>query len=155
MKIKVKDALEVHALLSNAKTDKLKEQEHIVVVKAIISLRPAVDEYNKKMEEATKRLSPDGLDGIIEKESRNEPRTPEELQKVMKFNAAMSECMSDEREREVELPVPVIAEETLIRLAASNPDMRAGQTAYLVMKLCHDAGSSADESAVDNDGPKK
>lgn len=130
MKAKVKDFVSAYKVLGDAKVAKLEEGEVIKVIKARKAMRPIADDYEAFLKDCQEKFKPEGWDEIQKKlqqwqqEGENTTLTKAErieLNKAMiGYQKKVNEALKDELNREVELNIEPLKEESATKMLVEN-----------------------------------
>lgn len=130
MKAKVKDVVSAYKVLGDAKVVKLEESEVIKVVKARKAMRPIADDYDAFLKDCQEKFKPEGWDDIQKKlqqwqqEGENTTLTEAErieLNKaVIGYQKKIDAALKDELNREVELNIEPLKEESATKMLVEN-----------------------------------
>ena len=126
--IKLSVLISVSAIMAQAALAKCETQEKFKIVRTCSRVKAEVEKYDKIEQEAIEKLRPENWDELVklERKIKETPdnATPEE--KVLhdtaarKYNSEVRECLKPELEKEVEIEVDPLTEESLGRLMDSN-----------------------------------
>lgn len=130
MKLNISQIIMLLNALTTANLSKTTAEDKNALIKLSVALRKEGKAWNDFLEEARKRCRPEDFDAIEEKYARLK-ELPEEERKaveeaVSKFDAEVDEVVRPEFEAEREIDAPYIDDETLARLADSNPGWKMG-----------------------------
>ena len=130
MKKKVKNIVEAYKVLGEAKVTKLEESEVIKVVKARKAMRPVADDFEAFLKDVQEKFKPENWESIQEKvaqwqkEGENTTLTEEERIEINKtlasYQNSINKAVNDELEREVEIEIESLKEESAIKLLTEN-----------------------------------
>lgn len=130
MKTKVKNIVEAYKVLGEAKVTKLEESEVIKVVKARKAMRPIADDFEAFLKDVQEKFKPENWESIQEKvaqwqkEGENTTLTEEERIEINKalasYQNSINKAVNDELEREVEIEIESLKEESAIKLLTEN-----------------------------------
>lgn len=130
MKTKVKNIVEAYKVLGEAKVTKLEESEVIKVVKARKTMRPVADDFEAFLKDVQEKFKPENWESIQEKvaqwqkEGENTTLTEEERIEINKtlasYQNSINKAVNDELEREVEIEIESLKEESAIKLLTEN-----------------------------------
>lgn len=130
MKTKVKNIVEAYKVLGEAKVTKLEESEVIKVVKARKAMRPVADDFEAFLKDVQEKFKPENWESIQEKvaqwqkEGENTTLTEEERIEINKtlasYQNSINKAVNDELEREVEIEIESLKEESAIKLLTEN-----------------------------------
>ncbi len=130
MKLKVSQIIMLLNALTTADLSKTTAEDKSALIKLSVALRKEGKAWNEFLEEARRRCRPEDFDAIEEKHARRK-ELPEDERKaveeaVAKLDAEVDEIARSEFEAEREIDAPYIGDETLARLADSNPGWKMG-----------------------------
>ncbi len=141
--VKTEKLIAAARVLGTAKIDKMQDKEKYALIRNLRAIKRVTDEYDALMKDASERLKPADFDALAAKEQAGEAYTPEEQATVRKYNADITACMQTELRKDAELTLESLADEAVVRLGSSNPDMPAGTVLELMELLCDDAAPEA------------
>lgn len=126
----MKDVVSAYKVLGDAKVVKLEESEVIKVVKARKAMRPIADDYDAFLKDCQEKFKPEGWDDIQKKlqqwqqEGENTTLTEAErieLNKaVIGYQKKIDAALKDELNREVELNIEPLKEESATKMLVEN-----------------------------------
>lgn len=130
MKITVKQVVECYNALGEAKVTKLEESEVIKVVKARKTMRPIADDYEALLNDCQEKFKPENWDKIqgdlhkLQQEGEETILTLKERVEVNKavfeYQQKINSAMKTELEKEVEIDVEKLKEESATKLLVEN-----------------------------------
>ncbi len=139
--------IDIHQTLDGAKCPGTSARK--AMFKAMYPMKAVADGFNVYRDEAVKRLRPDNYDevaGLVQKfaamdadaqkKAIGEPLYKDALTANYEFNTALNQCLAEERDREVELDLAPLTDETFDTLCDANPDWTLGQCMELQDILC-------------------
>lgn len=119
-KQKTESIVAAYRLICEAKLNKMEDSDKFLLIRIARKLKKTATDFNDFLQDAQKKLKPDGFDAITFKIQNKEELTYEENNKVVKYNQDVSECVKDELEKEVELDFEPLSEEAFARFVSSN-----------------------------------
>lgn len=130
MKAKVKNIVAAYNVLGEAKVTKLEESEVIKIVKARKAMRPIADEFEAFLKDAQEKFKPECWDDVQAKvqqwqqEGENTTLTDDEQRGVntalADYQNSINKAVNDELEREVEINIETLKEESATKLITEN-----------------------------------
>lgn len=130
MKAKVKNIVSAYKVLGEAKVTKLEESEVIKIVKARKAMRPIADEFEAFLKDAQEKFKPECWDDVQAKvqqwqqEGENTTLTDDEKRGVntalVDYQNSINKAVNDELEREVEINIETLKEESATKLITEN-----------------------------------
>lgn len=130
MKTKVKNIVEAYKVLGEAKVTKLEESEVIKVVKARKAMRPIADDFESFLKDVQEKFKPENWESIQkkvaqwQKEGETTSLTEEERIEINKtlasYQNSINKALNDELEREVEINIETLKEESATKLLTEN-----------------------------------
>ena len=117
-------------MLGEAKVTKLEESEVIKIVKARKAMRPIADEFEAFLKDAQEKFKPECWDDVQAKvqqwqqEGENTTLTDDEQRGVntalADYQNSINKAVNDELEREVEINIETLKEESATKLITEN-----------------------------------
>lgn len=130
MKIKIKNIVEAYKVLGEAKVTKLEDSEIIKIIKARKVMRPIADEFEAFLKDTQEKFKPECWDDVQAKvqrwqrEGENTTLTDEEKRSVntilVDYQNSVNKAVNEELEREVELNIETLKEESATKLIIEN-----------------------------------
>ena len=128
--MKLKQILAAYKVLGEAKVQKLDEKEVIKIVKARKAMRPHADEYEAFFKDVQEKFKPENWDDVQAKvqkwQQEGENTTLSEVERVqinkvlIDFQKKIETAVKDELEKEVELSIDKLSEESATKLLVEN-----------------------------------
>lgn len=130
MKCKIKQVVGAYKALGEAKVTKLEESEVVKVVKARKAMRPVAEEYESFLKDCQEKFKPEDWDDIQkdfqkwqqegEKTTLSESRRIELNKSIIGYQVKIDKAVKDELEKEVEVDIETLKEETTTKLLVEN-----------------------------------
>lgn len=130
MKAIVKQIVSAYKMLGEAKVTKLEESEVIKVVKNRKAMRQVAEDYEAFLKDAQEKFKPDNWDDTQakvqqwQKEGENTTLSEEERIEInkalMDYQNSISKAVNDELEKEVEVSIETLKEESATKLLTEN-----------------------------------
>lgn len=128
--MKVKKIVAAYKVLGEAKVTKLEESEVIKIIKARKVMRPIADEFEAILKDAQEKLKPECWEDVQEKlaqwqkEGDNTTLTDADKKGINKalidYQNSINKVLNDELERDVELEIETLKEESATKLIVEN-----------------------------------
>lgn len=128
--MKIKSIVEAYKVLGEAKVTKLEESEVIKVVKARKVMRPIADEFEAFLKDVQEKFKPEGWEDVQKKlakwQQEGEKTTLSEEDRIainkalITYQSAINKAVNEELEREVELSIEKLKEESATKLLTEN-----------------------------------
>lgn len=128
--MKLKQIVAAYKVLGEAKVQKLDEKEVIKIVKARKAMRPHADEYESFLKDVQEKFKPENWDDVQAKvqkwQQEGENTTLSEVERVqinkvlIDFQKKIETAVKDELEKEVELSIDKLSEESATKLLVEN-----------------------------------
>lgn len=135
------------AVLAQVKIDKMQDKEKFALIRATRPVKKVAEEYQELRKDALERLKPDDYDALLAKEQAEQEFTPDEADRVRKYNADVEECVNAALAKEVELEFDPLTEDGVLNLSASNPEMPLGTVMELMTLFCDSDKSDESDGA--------
>lgn len=124
MKVTIKKIVDAYKALGEAKVTKLEEAEVIKVIKARKAMRPIAEEYDEFFKDCQEKFKPEDWDNI-QKDLQQWQKLTEarriELDIVLSgYKKKIDEAVKDELERETELNIATLKEESATKILVEN-----------------------------------
>lgn len=124
MKVTIKKIVDAYKALGEAKVTKLEEAEVIKVIKARKAMRPIAEEYDEFFKDCQEKFKPEDWDNI-QKDLQQWHKLTEarrvELDIILNaYQKKINETVKDELEREVELNIATLKEESATKILVEN-----------------------------------
>lgn len=130
MKATIKQVVEAYKVLGEAKVTKLEEGEVIKVVKARKAMRPIAEDYEAFLKDCQDKFKPENWDDIQtkvqkwqqegEKTTLSEEERIEVNKALIGYQSKVNEAVKEELEKEVEVNVEILKEESATKLLVEN-----------------------------------
>ena len=124
MKATIKKIVDAYKALGEAKVTKLEEAEVIKVIKARKAMRPIAEEYDEFFKDCQEKFKPEDWDNIQNDLQQWQKLTEArriELDIVLRaYQKKINETVKDELEREVELNIATLKEESATKILVEN-----------------------------------
>ena len=124
MKVTIKKIVDAYKALGEAKVTKLEEAEVIKVIKARKAMRPIAEEYDEFFKDCQEKFKPEDWDNIQNDLQQCQKLTEArriELDIVLRtYQKKINETVKDELEREVELNIATLKEESATKILVEN-----------------------------------
>lgn len=121
---RMSDIIKAFDTLSQAKYSKCKLDEKYIIVRAGMEMRRYVEEYQKSLEDAQKRLRPENLEELQEKSRGWDSLSNDERLEInrtfMAYEEDVRRVMNPIELKEVELEIGSLDEDAIRRLFESN-----------------------------------
>lgn len=124
MKATIKKIVDAYKALGEAKVTKLEESEVIKVIKARKAMRPIAEEYDEFFKDCQEKFKPESWDSI-QKDLQQWQKLTEarriELDIILRaYQKKIDEAVKDELEREAELNIATLKEESATKILVEN-----------------------------------
>lgn len=135
------DIVKAYNTLSEAKLSGMADQDKFTVIRAMRVMKPVKQQYDDFVQDAAKRLRPEGFDKLEQKaKTWNDQHrgkkyadlTPGERAelddinaKYAEYNKQVEQCVEEEAKRDQPLCYTKLSEEALGKLMAANPEWTA------------------------------
>lgn len=124
MKVTIKKIVDAYKALGEAKVTKLEESEVIKVVKARKAMRPIADDFEAFLKDVQEKFKPENWESIQNDLQQWQKLTEArriELDIVLSaYQKKINETVKDELEREVELNIATLKEESATKILVEN-----------------------------------
>lgn len=124
MKVTIKKIVDAYKALGEAKVTKLEEAEVIKAIKARKAMRPIAEEYDEFFKDCQEKFKPEDWDNIQNDLQQWQKLTEArriELDIVLSaYQKKINETVKDELEREVELNIATLKEESATKILVEN-----------------------------------
>lgn len=118
--MKLGKLVDIYKALKEAKVTEIEVSERLVIVKIMKAARPFADEFDNFVNDLREKFKTQNTDVIVQKIHQNKGLTESEVEEFMKFNTPVSTAIAEEREREVEVELPRLSEESVVKLIGEN-----------------------------------
>lgn len=128
--VKIKNIVSAYKTLGEIKTAKLEEAEIVKILKARKAMRPFAEEFDAFLKDVQEKFKPANWDELQQKiaqwqqDDKNTTLTNEEkieINKVLaRYQNSINSVINDEFEREVEISIETLKEESIVKLLTEN-----------------------------------
>lgn len=122
--MKVKEIVSAYRILGDAKVNMLDESEISKIVKTRKMFRQIAEEFEAFLKDAFDKFKPDEFDETQEQLKRWSELSDEEkhkvTEKVKTYEQAVNSVLQDEYDREVDITVEKLSEESIVKLLKHN-----------------------------------
>lgn len=128
--MKLKEVVTAYKVLGDAKVSKLSEKEVIKVVKARKTMRAIAEDYEAFLKDCQEKFKPEDWDDVQGKlqqwqqEGENTTLTEDERiainKSIIAYQSSIDKAVKDELEKEIELSIEKLDEETPSKLLLEN-----------------------------------
>ena len=122
--MKLKELIAAYKALGEAKVTKLEASEVLKIVKARKAMRPYAEEYEAFLKDCQEKFKPVAWDEIQAKAQKWESLTDDEKKDLnivlMEYNNKISSAILEEIEKEVEVSVEKLNEDSLTNILQEN-----------------------------------
>lgn len=110
-----------YRLINPAKLTKMENTERFAIILATRQLKKVTTDFDELLKDVQEKLKPaEGFDKIIGKVQSKEDLTPEEASILNKYNKDVSDCVTNELKKEIELDFEPLSKDALEHFIASN-----------------------------------
>lgn len=150
------DIVKTYNTLSEAKLTGMADQDKFTVIRALRVMKPVKQQYDDFVQDAAKRLSPEGFDKLEQKAKQwNDQHrgkkyadlTPGERTelddinaKYAEYNKQVEQCVEEEAKRDQSISYAKLTDEALGKLMAANPEWTAAAMMLVADALAADEG---------------
>lgn len=124
MKAEVIKIVNAYKVLGVAKTTTLETADVLSIIKARRAMRTIVEDYEAFAKDAGEKLKPENYDELVAIEQKGDEATPEEKalhqRDVIAYRNAVTEAISAEFSKEVEVELPTLSDDALAKLVKEN-----------------------------------
>ncbi len=146
--VKTEKIIAAARVLGAVDTEKMEDKEQILLVPVGFRIKKIAEAYEAYQQEVIEKLRPKDFDALTAKEQAGEAFTPEEQERVRKYNTSVAECLRKEAEKEIELDFEPLSRQAILNLKKGTKGMNFGTMLELMELLCEDAAeASAPETA--------
>lgn len=145
--IKTGRIIDIRQMLDKAKCPGASARK--AMFRAMYPMKAVSDGFDTYRNEAVKRLRPENYDEVAgtvnefaamgaeaKKTALAVPRYQNALKTNYEFNAALNQCLAEERDKDVELDLVPLTDETFDTLCDANPEWTLGQCIEIQEILC-------------------
>lgn len=118
--MKLGAVVDIYKMLGEATVAQLTSDERMEVVKVLKATRPHAKEYDEFVNDLREKFKTANTDAIIQKIQMNKGLTEAEASEFMEYNTPVSKAIHEEREREVEINLPTIGEDAVLKMIGEN-----------------------------------
>lgn len=118
--MKLGAVVDIYNVLGEATVAQLTSDERMEVVKVLKATRPHAKEYDEFVNDLREKFKTANTDAIIQKIQMNKGLTEAEASEFMECNTPVSKAIHEEREREVEINLPTIGEDAVLKMIGEN-----------------------------------
>lgn len=118
--MKLGKLVDIYKSLKEAEVSEIEVSERLVIVRIMKAARPFVDEFDNYVNDLREKFKTQNTDTIVQKIQQNKGLTESEVDEFMKFNTPVSTAIAEEREREIEVELPKLSEESVVKLIGEN-----------------------------------
>lgn len=118
--MKLGAVVDIYKMLGEATVAQLTSDERMEVVKVLKATRPHAKEYDEFVNDLREKFKTANTDAIIQKIQMNKGLTEAEASEFMEYNTPVSKAIHEEREREVEINLPTISEDAVLKMIGEN-----------------------------------
>jgi hypothetical protein len=118
--MKLGAVVDIYKMLGEATVAQLTSDERIEVVKVLKATRPHAKEYDEFVNDLREKFKTANTDAIVQKIQMNKGLTEAEASEFMEYNTPVSKAIHEEREREVEINLPAIGEDAVLKMIGEN-----------------------------------
>lgn len=106
--------------LEKATVSDLTAEERISVVKAMKAMRTTTKEFESFVEDLREKFKSENLEAIIRKIQEGKGLTEDEVKTFNEYNIPVSAAIREEEDKEVELDIPKVSEDAIIKMIGEN-----------------------------------
>lgn len=118
--MKVGKIVNAFRALEKATVSDLTAEERISVVKAMKAMRTTTKEFESFVEDMREKFKSENLEAIIRKIQEGKGLTEDEVKTFNEYNIPVSAAIREEEEKEVELDIPKVSEDAIIKMIGEN-----------------------------------
>ena len=118
--MKLGAVVDIYKMLGEATVAQLTSDERMEVVKVLKATRPHAKEYDEFVNDLREKFKTANTDAIIQKIQMNKGLTEAEASEFMEYNTPVSKAIHEEREMEVEINLPTIGEDAVLKMIGEN-----------------------------------
>lgn len=118
--MKVGKIVNAYRALEKATVSDLTAEERISVVKAMKVMRTTTKEFESFVEDLREKFKNETLEAIIRKIQEGKGLTEDEVKTFNEYNIPVSAAIREEEDKEVELDIPKVGEDSIIKMIGEN-----------------------------------
>lgn len=118
--MKVGKIVNAYRALEKATVSDLTAEERISVVKAMKAMRTTTKEFESFVVDLREKFKSENLEAIIRKIQEGKGLTEDEVKTFNEYNIPVSAAIREEEEKEVELDIPKVSEDAIIKMIGEN-----------------------------------
>ena len=118
--MKVGKIVNAFRALEKATVSDLTAEERISVVKAMKAMRTTTKEFESFVEDLREKFKSENLEAIIRKIQEGKGLTEDEVKTFNEYNIPVSAAIREEEDKEVELDIPKVSEDAIIKMIGEN-----------------------------------
>lgn len=118
--MKVGNIVNAYRALEKATVSELTAEERISVVKAMKAMRTTTKEFESFVEDLREKFKSENLEAIIRKIQEGKGLTEDEVKTFNEYNIPVSAAIREEEGKEVELDIPKVSEDAIIKMIGEN-----------------------------------
>lgn len=118
--MKVGKIVNAYRALEKATVSDLTAEERISVVKAMKVMRATTKEFESFVEDLREKFKSENLEAIIRKIQEGKGLTEDEVKTFNEYNIPVSAAIREEEDKEVELDIPKVSEDAIIKMIGEN-----------------------------------
>lgn len=118
--MKLGKLVDIYKSLKEAEVSEIEVSERLVIVRIMKAARPFADEFDNFVNDLREKFKTQNMDTIVQKIQQNKGLTEAEAEEFMRFNTPVSTAIAEERERDVEVELPKLSEESVVKLIGEN-----------------------------------
>lgn len=122
--MKLKQLISAYKMLGEAKVTKIDFTEALKIIKARKAMRPHAEEYDAFLRDCQEKFKPEYWDEVQAKAQKWESLTDDEKKDLniilMEYNKKINDAVLGELEKEVEVTVEKLNEDTLTKILQEN-----------------------------------
>ena len=118
--MKVGKIVNAFRALEKATVSDLTAEERISVVKAMKVMRATTKEFESFVEDLREKFKSENLGAIIRKIQEGKGLTEDEVKTFNEYNIPVSAAIREEEDKEVELDIPKVSEDVIIKMIGEN-----------------------------------
>lgn len=118
--MKVGKIVNAFRALEKATVSDLTAEERISVVKAMKAMRTTTKEFESFVKDLREKFKSENLEAIIRKIQEGKGLTEDEVKTFNEYNIPVSAAIREEEDKEVELDIPKVSEDAIIKMIGEN-----------------------------------
>lgn len=118
--MKVGQIVNAFLALEKATVSELTAEERISVVKAMKAMRTTTKEFESFVKDLREKFKSENLEAIIRKIQEGKGLTEDEAKTFNEHNIPVSAAIREEEDKEVELDIPKVSEDAIIKMIGEN-----------------------------------